>query len=135
MQKLVKTGKYTEINKQSDVKFWLNWRKYGAVSYWLSCMRRLLVEGCLVQVLANTVYCNCANKHHKLIPGLYSLCRSFDTFFPLVFCALTYSLTHIFPMDSSFSDECCQLPIDQRCIFIFCDSYGTHWSLEAHWRL
>ena len=20
-----------------DVKFWLNWRKYGAVSYWLSC--------------------------------------------------------------------------------------------------
>ena len=23
MQKLVKTGKYTEINKQSDVKFWL----------------------------------------------------------------------------------------------------------------
>ena len=24
MQELVKTGKYTEINKQSDVKFWLN---------------------------------------------------------------------------------------------------------------
>jgi hypothetical protein len=24
MQKLVKTGKYTEINKQSHVKFWLN---------------------------------------------------------------------------------------------------------------
>ena len=24
MQKLVKTGKNTEINKQSDVKFWLN---------------------------------------------------------------------------------------------------------------
>jgi hypothetical protein len=24
MQELVKTGKYTEINKQSNVKFWLN---------------------------------------------------------------------------------------------------------------
>jgi hypothetical protein len=33
----VKTGKYTEINKQSNVKFWLNWIKYGAVSYSLSC--------------------------------------------------------------------------------------------------
>ena len=35
-----KTGEFREIqlnNKQSDVKFWLNWRKYGAVSYWLSC--------------------------------------------------------------------------------------------------
>ena len=32
-----KTGKNTEINKQSDVKFWLNWRKYGTVSYWFSC--------------------------------------------------------------------------------------------------
>ena len=38
MQKLVKTGKYTEINKKSDVKFWLNWIKYGAVSYSLSCI-------------------------------------------------------------------------------------------------
>ena len=38
MQKLVKAGKNTEINKQSDVKFWLNWIKYGAVSYSLSCM-------------------------------------------------------------------------------------------------
>ena len=27
----------TEINKQSHVKFWLNWIKYGAVSYSLSC--------------------------------------------------------------------------------------------------
>ena len=25
MQELEKTGKYTDINKQSDVKFWLNW--------------------------------------------------------------------------------------------------------------
>jgi hypothetical protein len=33
MQKQVKPGKYTEINKQSDVKFWLNWMKYKAVSY------------------------------------------------------------------------------------------------------
>ena len=37
MQKLVKTGKSTEINKQSHIKFWLNWIKYGAVSYSLSC--------------------------------------------------------------------------------------------------
>ena len=37
MQKLVKTGKYTEINKQSHVKFWLNWRKYRTVSYSFSC--------------------------------------------------------------------------------------------------
>ena len=37
MQKQVKTGKYTEIDKQSHVKFWLNWIKHGAVSYSLSC--------------------------------------------------------------------------------------------------
>ena len=37
MQELVKTGKYTEINKQSDVKFWLNYIKFGAVSHLLSC--------------------------------------------------------------------------------------------------
>ena len=37
MQELVKMGKYTEINKQSNVKFWLNWIKLGAVSYLLSC--------------------------------------------------------------------------------------------------
>ena len=36
-KKPVKTGKYTEINKQSQVKFWLNGIKYGAVSYSLSC--------------------------------------------------------------------------------------------------
>ena len=30
MQKLVKTGKNKEINKQSDVNFWLDWRKYGS---------------------------------------------------------------------------------------------------------
>ena len=37
MQKLVKTGKYTEINKQSYIKFWLNWIEFGAVSYLLGC--------------------------------------------------------------------------------------------------
>ena len=37
-QKLVKTSKYTGINKQSDVKFWLDCIKYGAVSYSLSCI-------------------------------------------------------------------------------------------------
>ena len=38
MQKLVKTGKNTEINKQSDVMFWLIGRKYGTVSYSFSCI-------------------------------------------------------------------------------------------------
>ena len=33
----VNLGENTEINKQSHVKFWLNWIKYGAVSYSLSC--------------------------------------------------------------------------------------------------
>jgi hypothetical protein len=37
IQKLVKTGKYTKINKQSNVKFWLNWSKYGTVSYSFKC--------------------------------------------------------------------------------------------------
>ena len=31
------SGKFREINKQSHVKFWLIWIKYGAVSYSLSC--------------------------------------------------------------------------------------------------
>ena len=33
MQKLVETGKYTEINKQFHVKFWPNWSKYRTLSY------------------------------------------------------------------------------------------------------
>ena len=33
MQKPVKTGKYTEINKQSLVKFWLNWKKNIELSH------------------------------------------------------------------------------------------------------
>jgi len=33
----VRLGKNTEINKQSGVKFWFNWRKHGAVSYSFSC--------------------------------------------------------------------------------------------------
>ena len=40
MQELVKTGKNTEINKQSDVKFWLNYIKFGAVSYLISCKQK-----------------------------------------------------------------------------------------------
>ena len=36
IQRLVKTGKLTEINKQFYVKFWLLWMKYKAVSL-LSC--------------------------------------------------------------------------------------------------
>ena len=31
-------GENTEINKQSHVKFWPNRKKYGAVSYLLSCI-------------------------------------------------------------------------------------------------
>ena len=31
-------GKNTEINKQSHIKFWLNWIEYGAVSYSISCI-------------------------------------------------------------------------------------------------
>jgi hypothetical protein len=31
------SGKNTEINKQSHVTFWFNRKKYGAVSYLLSC--------------------------------------------------------------------------------------------------
>ena len=30
-------GKNTKVNKQSLVMFWLNWTKYGAVSYSFSC--------------------------------------------------------------------------------------------------
>ena len=30
-------GKNTKVNKQSLAMFWLNWRKYGAVSYSFSC--------------------------------------------------------------------------------------------------
>ena len=35
--KQVNSGKNTEVNKQLLVIFWLNWRKYGSVSYSLSC--------------------------------------------------------------------------------------------------
>ena len=37
MQELANTDKYTEINRQSDVKFWLHWINFGAVSYLSSC--------------------------------------------------------------------------------------------------
>ena len=40
MQELVKTGKFSYIKKQSDVKFWLNWIKFGAVSYLSSCNKK-----------------------------------------------------------------------------------------------
>ena len=33
----IRTGKNTEVNKQSHVIFWRNWRKYGSVSYPFSC--------------------------------------------------------------------------------------------------
>ena len=51
MQKLVKTGKYTEINKQSNVKFWLNWIKFEAVSYLLSCTVYTYEDFAILKVL------------------------------------------------------------------------------------
>ena len=40
----VNSGKNTEINKQSYVKFWFIRKKYGAVSYLLSCITLQLNE-------------------------------------------------------------------------------------------
>ena len=37
--KQVRTGRNTKINKQSEVKFWLNWIKCGSVSYSFSCVK------------------------------------------------------------------------------------------------
>ena len=37
-----KTGKNTEVKKQSDVKNWLNLIRFGVVSYSLSCKHRAL---------------------------------------------------------------------------------------------
>ena len=51
---LVKTGKYTKINKHSDVKFWLNWMNYGAVSYSLSCTK---VENSWGLTILICIYC------------------------------------------------------------------------------
>ena len=54
MQKLAKTGKYTEINKQSQAKFWLDQRKYRTVSYALSCTE-FKKEVSVKTMLGNTV--------------------------------------------------------------------------------
>ena len=43
--KQVRTGKNTEINKQSDVKFWLIWRKCGLDSYSFSCKENHGMQG------------------------------------------------------------------------------------------
>ena len=43
-QAQVNLGQNTEINKKSHVKFWLNWIKYGAVSYSLSCTEIFVVK-------------------------------------------------------------------------------------------
>ena len=48
-----KTGKYAEINKQSDVKFWLNWIRYEAVSYSLSCTKCQMAVCFLIEGLQN----------------------------------------------------------------------------------
>ena len=42
MQKLVKTGKYTEINKQSYVKFWLDWRNMELSHIHLAVQERII---------------------------------------------------------------------------------------------
>ena len=36
---ILKNEGITEINKQSDVKLWLIWRKYGSILYSFSCMK------------------------------------------------------------------------------------------------
>ena len=55
-----KRGGNTEINKQSHVKFWFNRKKYGAVSYSLSCISLLSLERRLSQAkrtdLANALF-------------------------------------------------------------------------------
>ena len=38
MQELVKTGKSPQINKQSDVIFWIYLREFGSVLYTFSCI-------------------------------------------------------------------------------------------------
>ena len=66
MQKLVKTGKYTEINKQSNVKFWLNGKKYGIISYSLSCTF-LSMEESIFYILKTPKYCQ-IYKSLQLLP-------------------------------------------------------------------
>ena len=62
MQKPVKTGKYTEINTHSHVKFWPNWIKYGAVSYSLSCTliygisKNIVISSSNVKIQLNSDY-------------------------------------------------------------------------------
>ena len=81
MQKLVKTGKYTEINKQSDFKVWLSWRKYGTVSYSFSCnayfsrnyftytntyfFKKLFYIGTLIHIFQETIL-HSTNSHYFL---------------------------------------------------------------------
>ena len=64
MPKLVKTGKNTEFNKQSDVKFWLNWIKFGAFSYLLSCKKRVSSQHMkllLALFVQNLYYTSCSS--------------------------------------------------------------------------
>ena len=46
---MITSCKNTEINKQSDVKFWLNWRKYRTVSRSFSCKWQKLNPHNLIQ--------------------------------------------------------------------------------------
>ena len=99
MQKLVKTGKYTEINKQFDVKFWLNWRKYGTVSYSFSCTVYLLKILAPSTVSINLelrwgIWANLVFKYPYIESNVKLGCCSiinwcsmiFMTYFYLVFC-------------------------------------------------
>ena len=52
----VKTSKNTEIDKQSDVNFWLDWIKYGAVSYSLSCKESIFRNYLLHKGLNNIIW-------------------------------------------------------------------------------
>ena len=47
---LVKLCEYSEIQKQYDVKWWLNYRKYGSVPYSFSCTFKIFCSFCIYQI-------------------------------------------------------------------------------------
>ena len=92
MQKPVKTGKYTEINKQSDLKFWLHLKKYRAVSYSLSSNHEPKVfqntfvnfircHSVYFGVITNSIFCWFCFRTKRTFPLLQSLLKK--EFFPL----------------------------------------------------
>jgi hypothetical protein len=49
------TGENTKVNKQSVAMFWLNWGKYGSVSYSISCTWLLKYTGSNTACVAQTI--------------------------------------------------------------------------------